>query len=211
MAELRVASKGAPAALDGDDDFLPAPEGDDEEDDVIDGLDCLGELAEVELRTSAADVDASFYQFATPQLASWFAIRELVDPTEFGVHKIWDSRLGKSRDVAEGERCYLGFSCLPMGWSWALHFCHTAVSHMARHRFGIPEDAVIRERCPAPDFAPGKPALGIYVDNVYSIACAVGDSLKMVASFVGESGERCFRTHWECQDSTEATVLGVEV
>ena len=157
MAELRVAAEGAAPALDDDDDFLPCPEGEDEEDDMIDGLDGLGELAEMELRTTAADVDDSFYQFATPQLASWLAIRELVDPKEFGVHRIWDSRLGKLRDVAEGERCYLGFSCLPMGWSWALHFCHTAVSHLARYRFGIPEDAVIRERCKEGELAPGKP------------------------------------------------------
>jgi hypothetical protein len=72
---------------------------------MIDGLDGLGELAEMELRTTAADVDDSFCQLATPQLASWFAIRELVDPKEFGVHRIWDSRLGKLRDVVEGERC----------------------------------------------------------------------------------------------------------
>jgi hypothetical protein len=211
MAERRVDAEGAAPALDDDDDFLPIPEGDDEEDEMIDGLDGLGELAEMELRTTTADVDDSFYQFATPQLASWFAIRELADPTEFGVHRIWDSRLGKLRDVVEGERCYLGFSCLPMGWSWARYFCHTAVSHLARYRLGIPEDAVIRERCPAPELAPGKPALGIYVENVYSIAFAVGDSLKMVASFVDEGDERSLRIHWKCQDSTEATVLGVEV
>jgi hypothetical protein len=76
---------------------------------------------------------------------------------------------------------------------------------------GIPEDSVIREHCPAPEHAPGTPALGIYVDNVYSIACAVGDSLKMVASFVDEGSERSLHNHWECKDSTEATVLGVEV
>ena len=88
MAELRVDAEGAAPALDDDDDFLPIPEGDDEEDEMIDGLDGLGELAEMELRTTAADVDDSFYLFATPQFASWFAIRELVDPTEFGVRRI---------------------------------------------------------------------------------------------------------------------------
>jgi hypothetical protein len=31
----------------------------------------------------------------------------LVDPKEFGVHRIWDSRLGKLRDVVEGERWML--------------------------------------------------------------------------------------------------------
>ena len=89
--------------------------------------------------------------------------------------------------------------------------CHTAVSHLARYRFGIPEDSVVRERCSAPELALGKPALGIYVDNVYSIGCAVGESLKMVAAFVDEGGERSLRTHWESQDSTEGNVLGVEV
>ena len=44
MAELRVASDGAPPALDEDDDFLPIPDEDNEDDDMIDGLHGLGEL-----------------------------------------------------------------------------------------------------------------------------------------------------------------------
>lgn len=60
MAELRVDAEGPAPALDDDDDSLPIPEGDDEEDEMIDRLDGLGELAEMELRTTAADVDDSF-------------------------------------------------------------------------------------------------------------------------------------------------------
>ena len=135
----KLGSAAAMAELRTPDNVLPVYDEDNNDDDTIDGLDGLGEVAQIELLTSAADVDDRFYQFATPQLASWFAIRELVDPTEFGVTKIWDSEKGKLRDVAQGERCYLGFACLPMGWSWALHFCHTAVSYLARYRQNIPE------------------------------------------------------------------------
>ena len=44
--------------------------------DMIQGV---GEVAEINVRTSAADVDDSFYQFHTPQLASWFAVPEFFD------------------------------------------------------------------------------------------------------------------------------------
>ena len=98
-----------------------------------------------------------------------------------------------------------------MGWSWALHFCLTAVSHYARRPENIATDAVIQERRPAPHVGPGDPALDIYVDNAYSIGCQVGDSLRLVAGFVEETGHRSLRAHWECQDTEEATILGAEI
>ena len=100
-------------------------------------------MAGINIRASAADVDDSFCQFHTPQLASWFAVAQLVDPSEIGVTQIWSDQLGRLRPVQPGEHCYVGFACLPMGWSWALHFCHTAVSHVARCPENIAADAVI--------------------------------------------------------------------
>ena len=184
---------------------------DDELEALRGSMDGLGAPAEFELRTSAADVDDSFYQFATPQLSSWFAINQMVNPRDYGVSMMWCSRQNKFRKVADGERCFLGFACLPMGWSWALHFCHSAVSHLARLRQGIQASDTVQERTPAPSLLPSQPALGSYVDNVYSIGCAIGDSLKMVASFVAESDSRGLRLHWEHQDDVDATVLGVSV
>ena len=176
--------------------------------DLIQGV---GEVAEINVRTSAADVDNSFYQFHTPQLASWFAVPEVVDYADLGITEIWSESLGRLRPVQPGERGHVGFSRLPMGWSWALHFCHTAVSHIARCPEDIAADAVIQEKRPAPPVRPGQPALGVYVDNVYSIGCRVGDSLRLVAGFVEESGRRSLRVHWECEDAEEAPILGVQV
>ena len=203
MAELRLSDSDLGGGISSDEA--------DPVDLLQDMLGGTGEVAEFDIRTSAADVDDSFYQFATPQLASWFAIRQLVDLLEYGITQVWCETRNRLRDVRPGERCYLVFSCLPMGWSWALHFCHTAVSHLARYERNIPATSVIQERVPAPRVAPGVPALGVYVDNVYSIGCRVGDSLKMVSSFVEEGDPRSLRTHWECKDSEEATILGVEV
>ena len=67
----------------------------------------------------------------------------------------------------------------------------------------------MQERAPTPPVRPGRPALGIYVDNVYSIGLCVGDSFKIVASFVEEGSQRSLRTHWKCGDSTDATLLGL--
>ena len=170
-----------------------------------------GQVAEINVWASTEDVDDSFYQFHTLQLASWLAESQLVDPAEIRVTQIWSEHLDRFRPVQPGKRCYVGFARLPMGWSRALHFCHTAVSHIARCLKNIAAGAVIQERRPAPHVCPGDPALGIYVDNVYSIGCQVGDSLRLVAGFVKESRCRSLRVHWECQDAEEATILGVEI
>ena len=157
MAELRLS----------DEELLdPEPTADANLEDVLQGV---GEIAEISVHASAADVDDSFYQFHTPQLASWFAIPEEYDLADLGITEVWSEARGCLRPVQPGERGHVGFACLPMGWSWALHFCHTAVSHVARFAEGISADDVIQEKKPAPRVRPGCPALGIYVDNVYSI------------------------------------------
>ena len=122
MAELRLS----------DEDLLGGTEieADSFAQDVLGGI---GEVAEINIRASAADVDDSFYQLRTPQLASWFAVPQLVDPREIGATQIWSEQFGRFRPVQPGEKCYVGFSCLYMGWPWALHFCHTVVSHIARY------------------------------------------------------------------------------
>ena len=171
----------------------------------------IGETAEISVRASAADVDDSFYQFFTPQLASWFAVPERYDLASLGITQVWSESLGRLRPAQPGECAHVGFSCLPMGWSWALHFCHSAVSHIARTVDKIDPESVIQERRPAPIVRPGRPALGVYVDNVYSIACQATDSLRLVGHFVEESGRRQLRVHWEYEDAGEANILGVEL
>ena len=77
MAELRLS----------DEDLLggTAIESDSFSQDVLGGV---GEVAEINVRASAADVDDSFCQFYIPELASWFAVLQLVDPSEIGVTQI---------------------------------------------------------------------------------------------------------------------------
>ena len=94
-----------------------------------------------------------------------------------------------------------------MGVALLPHRCQP----LARYPANIPADSVIQERRPAPRVAPRNRALGIYVDNVYSIGCQVRDSLWLVAGFVEESGCRSLWVHLECQDAEEATILGVEI
>ena len=77
MAELRLS----------DEDLLGGTEmeADSFAQDVLGGV---GEIAEIDIRVSAADVDDSFYQFHTPMLASWLAVPQLVDPAEIGLTQI---------------------------------------------------------------------------------------------------------------------------
>ena len=169
--------------------------------------------AELFVTTSAADVDDSFYQYLVPSVAAWFGIRRLVRAHSWGCRRIWDDALGDYRAIAESELLYPVIEVMPMGWSWGLHFCHESVSYLAASAArGVPGACpLLRERHPAPEPRPGVAALGVYVDNVYSIGISTGDSSLLVARFVDRASSSGVAVHWEHRDAEVADILGVEV
>eukprot|EP00959_Pyramimonas_sp_CCMP1952_P448216 9385520-Pyramimonas_sp.AAC.1 len=54
-----------------------------------------------------------------------------------------------------------------MGWSWALYFCHSAVSlacRRAQEALGLPP-VLVGDRQPPPPLGPGVAVCAPYVDN----------------------------------------------
>ena len=171
----------------------------------------LGGVAEIEVRSSSADVDDSFYQFAVPEVACWFGIKRKVDAYSWGARRIFDDETRRYRDVLPGELLHPVFEGMAMGWAWALHICNESVAHLARLAQGPTGSPLVRERRPAPDISVGRPAVGVYVDNVVSIGIRVGDSASFLHRFVEECKQADVSIHIEGEDLSLIDALGVEI
>ena len=140
-----------------------------------------------------SDVRDAFYQFATPELGSWFAIDERFEAGTFGITRAWSDQAGDYVEVSDSTRVYLGFDAMCMGWSWALHFCQSAVSSAAEHCAG-PEQILVDKKL-APLLEPGRPVQSVYVDNFTTVGVTSKDVLGAGKAF----SDRCeflgFTTH----------------
>eukprot|EP00972_Heterocapsa_arctica_P058442 8622218-Heterocapsa_arctica.AAC.1 len=59
------------------------------------------------------------------------------------------------------------FAGLPMGWSWALYFCHASLSQCclrAQLSCGVPS-SLVGDRGPPPPITRGSGVIAPYVDN----------------------------------------------
>ena len=127
------------------------------------------DYSEGELNPCGASVDLldGFYQFKNIDLASWFCLGESFSALEAGVTQVYDEELREWQDVAPDCQLWACFGGLAMGWSWALYFCHEALSECGRRaqiRCGGPAD-VVMDWTPAPPISWDIGVVGPYVDN----------------------------------------------
>ena len=80
-----------------------------------------------DVHLSSVDLRDGFYQFATPMLSSWFSFGETYTADEAGVTEVFDEETQSMVAVEPWEELWACFAGLPMGWSWALHVCHSAL------------------------------------------------------------------------------------
>ena len=116
------------------------------------------------------DVNDCFYRFGVPELAHYFAIDHPLSAAEWSRLGI-ESKVVFDHDVKydcrtdEHELLWPCFQAVPMGWSWALFFCHEAVLEIAqRHKPW--EDGILREKKVTPQLYEYRTILGVYVDNI---------------------------------------------
>ena len=140
-----------------------------------------------------SDVRDAFYQFATPELGSWFAIDERFEAGTFGITRAWSDQASDYVEVADSTRVYLGFDAMCMGWSWALHFCQSAVSSAAEHCAG-PEQMLVDKKV-APLLEPGRPVQSVYVDNFTTVGVTSKDVLNAGTAFSDRCEYLGFTTH----------------
>ena len=67
---------------------------------------------------------------------------------------------------------YASLATVPMGWSWGLHFCHSALANFLVHALVMtgltPLQAcaqIVTDGAPAPVLSPSTPVCAPYVDN----------------------------------------------
>ena len=126
----------------------------------------------------SVDLTDGFYQFKSEKMAAYFGlgVRRRASELEqmFGceIREVFCSERGGQVAVGPNdslECCFLGMA---MGWSWALFFCHDAVSEAMKTallRSGLPPVLVGDIQRPA-YFNRAAPALAPYVDNANVIA-----------------------------------------
>jgi hypothetical protein len=127
------------------------------------------------------DVGDCFYNFVVPNACSWFSTGDIVDLEDMRRwnmvdHYIYDEDSGITTPLLPGERVYICFRGMPMGWSWALYFAQEIISHQCLLAVDQPEKVLIRDKHPAPAVRPNTPVLGVYVDNVHSFGGKQGEA-----------------------------------
>ena len=116
------------------------------------------------------DLQDGFCQFRWEAMCEWFGLDHRVRAEQFGVLEVFDSALGVTRPTRDGEWLWPCFCGLPMGWAWALYFCHNALTRglVAAFRIFNPalsqaraEALVVKDRQPAPTLhAEGRASVG---------------------------------------------------
>ena len=129
----------------------------------------------------AGDVGDCFYNFTIPEVCSWFGFDDSFDTDELkamGIFQptIYDDDVRGETPVVEGERLFVCFGGMPMGWAWSLYFANEVIVHQCSLSRGGCLDDVIRDKRPAPLLQPGRPAVGVYVDNVNVFGVTMGEA-----------------------------------
>ena len=97
-----------------------------------------------------------------------------VQAGDLDVSSVYDDDMQQWVDVETDTWLWPCFQGLPMGWSWALFLCHSALTDgmlMALMSFNpsldraAAADQLVRDRCPAPKLSARRPLLAPYVDN----------------------------------------------
>jgi len=129
------------------------------------------------------DVGDCFYNFAIKEACSWFSTGDIMttdEMEEFGmkIQEIYDDDLGRETVISTGEKLFVCFGGMPMGWSWALYFAQEIICEQCLKACDETPARLIRDKHPSPLVEPGHPALGVYVDNVHAFGGTPQDSQK---------------------------------
>ncbi|CAE8678756.1 unnamed protein product, partial [Polarella glacialis] len=153
------------------------------------------------------DVGDCFYNFLQEDLASWFCADDWMTSEEWmslgiDVGEVFDDELRCKLYPSREERLCPAFLGVCMGWSWALHMAQEIVSHQVSQTENFDKSDQIRDKQVAPLLQPGRPVLGIYVDNVAIIGGVPEDAdrrMRAVCERFGQLGIPFVVTHKSSQ------------
>ena len=158
-----LATPGALANLNLSDEWVQHCEDNSDYDAAV-GLEAFGRL---DVHGAGVDLKDGFYQFLTPTLSSWFSLGVTYRADEVGIDSVFNEDLQCFEPIAPGEEVWACFAGLPMGWSWALFFCHAAIEEASRRALrscGLPA-ATLGDRAPPPRLQRRGGIAAPYVDN----------------------------------------------
>ena len=112
-----------------------------------------------------------------------FGIDEKFTAGELGMTSCYDDDAEREVPLRADEHMFLCVLAMPMGWSWALHFCQ-AVSGCAVAAAAGDPTLLLRERQPAPKLTPGIPLHAVYVDNHTGLGHSADDACAAHVKFV---------------------------
>ena len=127
------------------------------------------------------DVGDCFYNFVIERACSWFSTGDVLTRAdmrqyEMDVDSIYDDEMEDFTPLREGEQVFVCFRGVPMGWSWAFWLSNEIVCHQCLVATGGAEDSLVRDKRVAPKVLPGKPPIGVYVDNVHTFSGCSDDA-----------------------------------
>ena len=136
----------------------------------------------------AVDLKDSFYLFIFYALSGLFCFEHAFSAGELGVDRYIDDH-GQWQPCDPLTTLWVALCTLPMGWSWALYFCHHICTRgllRAAACFGLAEESaqqlLVLAGRPGPRVAPGRPALAPYVDNFNAVCWDPDDARQYLHS-----------------------------
>eukprot|EP00973_Karenia_brevis_P082945 11501599-Karenia_brevis.AAC.1 len=81
---------------------------------------------EISVHASTVDLQDSFYQLKNRRLADWFGCEWAETASAWGITSFVNAD-GVEEKVEPIEMLFFVFEGMPMGWSWALYFCQSAM------------------------------------------------------------------------------------
>ena len=169
------------------------------------GAPAPGPLAASEDSIFGAGIDLTdgYYQFLVPTASSYFCLGESWLASELNVSEVFCEDTGRMVAVSDDTQLWGCFGGLPMGWAWALFFCHEALSQAslaAQRRLGWPAH-LVSDKSPPPPLTRGTAVVAPYVDN----GNIVGGSATASAALLAELVRELETIGFVCRDRVEPT------
>ena len=112
------------------------------------------------------------------------------------------------------DMLYFVFEGMPMGWTWAMLFCQSAMEAatlQATPSDGAGHGGLIVDGAPAPRLAPGWPIGAVYVDNAFLLGYSAADCAAALSRHRKALSAAELEYHEVCPPSRRLVFIGVEV
>lgn len=150
------------------------------------------------------DLVDGFYQFSVPTVSFLFGLGETFTAADAGVSEVYDERSRSMVAVSPGDQLWAVVEALPMGWSWALHFCHGALQEAGR---GL--GPVVEEGQPFPPLSRDTVITAPYVDNANVLGPTIEATQVAVDAIKERLGKFSLKVHKEEAPSERHVMVGL--